>query len=147
MEKKKNPFVYFFLGFFLVGVLFSLVNLSKGRTNFFGKALVSGSISAESCRVFASPVMSKSGGDEKIRVSVFVLDDTGKGVSNKKVDLNCKDNNLCQTNRVVFSSVQSSTDNTGQAFYDISAMTAGDFEIQASVAGVVIPQTVTVIFK
>lgn len=147
MSTKKDFVIYFFLGFFLVGIIFTLVSLSLGRTNFFGKALIPGSISPEACRVFASPVVSKSGGSDRIRVTVFVLDDTGKGVPSKEVSLLCRDNSLCQTSQVVFSPIQVNTDNLGQAFYDVSAMSAGSFEVVASVEGVSIPQTVTVVFR
>ncbi len=144
---KKVTVIYATLGFFLVGVVYVLVSLSMGRTNFFGKALTRGVIFPEACRVFASPVISKAGGMDRIRVTVFVLDDTGKGAINKKVDLDCKDKTLCQTAGVTFSSVQSNTDNTGQAIFDLSAQSSGSFELQASVGSQSIPQTVTVVFR
>jgi len=144
---KKGTALYASLGFFLVGVVYVLANLSMGRTNFFGKALTRGTIFPEACRVFASPVISKAGGMDRIRITVFVLDDTGKGVLGKKVDLNCKDKALCQTAAVTFSSVQSNTDNTGQAIFDLSAQSSGSFELQASVGSQPIPQTVTVVFR
>ncbi len=144
---KKGTVLYVTLGFFLVGVVYVLANLSMGRTNFFGRALTPGAIFPEACRVFASPVISKAGGMDRIRVTVFVLDDTGKGVPNKKVDLNCKDETLCQTAAVTFSPVQSNTDNTGQAIFDLSAQSSGSFELQAGVGSQLIPQTVTVVFQ
>jgi len=144
---KKEVVVYASLGFFLVAVVFVLFNLSMGRTNFFGRASTPGTISLPACRVFASPVISKSGGNDKIRVTAFILDDTGRGVTNKTVDFSCRDVSLCQTSQVVFSPVQPNTDNIGQAFYDVSSMSEGSFEVEARVGGLSVPQTVTVVFR
>jgi hypothetical protein len=48
---------------------------------------------------------------------------------------------------VSFTEVQPQTDNLGRSLFDISSSTAGKFELQATVEGVAIPQTVTVVFQ
>lgn len=134
------------LGFFLVIVIYVVVNLSAGRTTFFGKAVNSGIFNPANSYVFASPLSVRSGGD-KVRVTVFALDGQGKGTPRKSVAVSCKDPVSCQAAGLTFLDVQPQTDTLGRAIYDLTAQTQGKFELQALVDGVIIPQTVTVIFR
>ncbi len=143
----KNSIIYFVLSLFLVGVVYAVVTLSQGRTNFFGRASAPGTFTLENTRVFASPLISKASGSDKIRVTVFVLNGEGKGVSGKNVAVNCKDPTICQSANITFLPIQPSTDNMGQAIIDLSSSVAGKYELQASVTGLAVPQTVTVVFQ
>ena len=129
---------------FLIIIIYLVANLSAGRTTFFGKAVNSGVFNATNSYVFASPLTAGIGG-ENLRVTVFVLDDRGRGIAGKTVTVNCKDPSSCQG--VEFKPVQAQTDTLGRALYDISSSAAGKFEIQASAGGISIPQSVTVVFR
>lgn len=143
---KKSAVIYVILVFFLLAVAFVVLNLSSGRTTFFGKATGSSTFSASNSYVFGSPLSVRVGGD-KIRVTVFILDGQGKGISGKPVTVSCKDAVTCQTSGIVFSDVQPQTDSLGQSIFDISGSVAGQYELQASAGGVTIPQTVTISFQ
>lgn len=143
----KKVLLYSTLTLFVVAVVYVTVTLSTGRTAFFGRALTPGLINPENSYVFASPLTAKADGQDKIRVTIFALDGQGKGSPNKVVTLNCKEQTLCQNAGMVFSSVQPNTDSLGQAIFDVSSPMAGKYELQASVTGLQIPQTVSVIFQ
>ena len=143
---KKESLAVIFLGLFVFLVSFLAFNFSKGRVVFFGKAENPGIFSATNSYLFGSPLLAKSGG-EQIRITVFALDKSGRGVKGKPVSVECKDPVTCQTSNVTIRSVQAVTDNLGRAIFDISSASPGQFEIQAKVEGVAIPQTVTVSFQ
>ena len=143
---KKNTIIYVLLLLFLLGVAFVVLSLSTGRTTFFGKASGAGVFNSTNSYVFASPLSVRAGGD-KIRVTVFALDDQGRGVSKKNVMVNCKEPANCQSLGVSITEAQSQTDTLGRALFDVSSSVAGKFELQVAVEGSVIPQTVTVNFQ
>jgi len=143
---KKESVIYITLGFFLIAVIYVTGTLSAGRTNFFGRASGEGIFNPANSYVFASPLTAKTNG-EKVRISVFALDGQGKGLSKKRVIITCKDQIVCQNAKAVVSDVQPTTDSLGQALFDFSAPVPGKFEIQASVDGGMIPQTVMVSFQ
>jgi len=123
---------------FLISLLVMVFFLSQARTVFLGRA--SGSTySLPNSYVFASPLSAKSV-SEKIRVTVFLLDDKGRGVSGKKIELS---SNPLGIN---FAPIQAETDKLGQAVFDLTSGVPGQFVIQASVEGQAFPQTVTVRF-
>jgi len=143
---KRNTLVFLLLTLFLIIVIYLVANLSQGNTTFFGKASMGGVFSVTNSYVFGSPLTARVGGD-KIRITIFALDDQRRGVSRKNVVLSCKDVVACQNAGLSFTDIQPNTDTLGQAIYDLSANAAGKYELQASIDGVVIPQTVTVLFR
>jgi len=94
----------------------------------------------ENSYLFASPLQAKAGSGEKIRVSVFLLDDQGKGVADKEVTLG-------QDPRLIITAVQPITDSLGRALFDIESKTVADFFIEAFVNAQAIPQKVRLSFK
>ena len=124
---------------FLISVLAVLFALTQGRAIYMGRA--SGSTySLSNSYVFASPLSAKSP-TERIRVTVFLLDEKGRGVAGKEIYL--------KTNPagVNFSAVQSITDKMGQAVYDLATATPGKYVVEAQTDGNSLPQTVTVKFE
>ncbi|MCX6704308.1 MAG: hypothetical protein NTZ07_02570 [Candidatus Woesebacteria bacterium] len=96
-------------------------------------------LSLDNSYVFASPLRAKANG-EQIRITVFVLNDRGMGMSGKKVTIG--DGNVLQV-----ASVQPVTDSQGRATFDISASgTPGVYIIQAATDGVTLTQKATVSF-
>jgi len=142
----KKWITIFLLVLFLIIVIYLVANLSAGRTTFFGKAVNSGVFNATNSYVFASPLTAGIGG-ENLRVTVFVLDDRGRGIAGKNVLISCKQPPDCQNLGVSFKEVQPQTDTLGRALYDITSSAAGKYEIQASIEGVALPQSVTVVFR
>lgn len=143
---KKSLLIYVLMVVFLLGVAYVVLNLSAGRTSFFGKASGAGVFNALNSYVFASPLTAKIGG-EKIRVTVFALDGQGKGVPNKVAAVTCLNQINCQSGGVTVGGVQPQTDVLGQAIFDVSASVIGKYELQAQVEGQIIPQIVTISFQ
>ncbi len=137
MKKSNLPLVLLLV--FLITLLLLAFLLTQARTIFLGRA--SGSeYSLNNSYVFASPLSAKAVA-EKIRVTVFLLDDKGRGVADKKISL------LSNPAGVNFAEIQGQTDKMGQAVYDLTSPTAGQFVISAQVEGKVFPQTVSIKFQ
>ena len=97
------------------------------------------SLSLDNSYVFASPLRAKSGG-EKIRVTVFVLDSRGLGMSQKKVSIS-------SGGPLTVTAVQTSTDGQGRATFDVSSGSgAGVYVIGATVDGAKLTQQATISF-
>lgn len=122
-----------FLGSYLLGE----------RTSFFGKAtssIADGEIALENSYLFASPLLAEAGDKEKIRVTIFILNSKGLGMTGKKVV-------LASDKGISVSEVQAATDGYGKAIFDISATNPGDYVLEAAVGGAKLPQTVRVSFR
>ena len=89
--------------------------------------------------LFASPLQANTKNNEKIRITVFVLDNQGLGVANQTVTINPQSN-------LIIENIQSTTSDTGQATFDVSSATPGKYIIKAQVGTKQIPQTVSVTF-
>jgi hypothetical protein len=146
-ERKKSKWGIIFLVLFLVLLLFSLfwsVSFIGRRTAFWGRAfspgLEAGEVALENSYLFASPLSAQSGGREKIRITVFLLDSQGKGVPGKAVFLG-------QNEKLQIKSIQAVTDNLGQALFDIAALSPADYLIEAKVDNQILPQRVKLNFR
>lgn len=97
------------------------------------------SVSITNSYVFASPVRASAGGD-LIRVTVFVLDSEGNGLFDQKVTLKTNSTN------VVVKDVQSLTDETGKAVFDLSSEVSGNYVVDAYANNIQLPQSLKVIY-
>lgn len=135
-------------GFLIILVIILLLSLSglvvliSQRTSFFGRAynLHQGEVSLENSYIFASPLQAKVGGEEKIRITVFLLDSSGRGVGGRSVSLG-------QHPSLLITPVQPVTDDLGRAIFDISANQAGEYLLEAKTDSQILPQRVKVIFR
>lgn len=127
---------------FLILSLIASVVLVFRTTIFMGKATStsSNSITLENSYLFASPLQAKADNKEQIRVTVFLLDGRGLGVSNQLVDLIVPQNLTIQNQQPI-------TDSAGKATFDLSSSLAGKFQISAKTNNQTIPQNVTVVFN
>lgn len=141
----KKHTLFLLLIFFLLLSLVLVVIFISQRTSFFGRAYgpgirPSGQVLIENSYLFASPLVALANGQEKIRVTVFILDEQGRGVAGEKVFLG-------QDERLKITSVQEVTDNLGRAIFDVSANTPGDYLIEARVGKEVLPQRIKLGFN
>ncbi len=97
------------------------------------------SISVTNSYVFASPVRASAKGD-LIRVTVFILDSEGNGLFDQKVMLKSAETSL------VIKDIQSLTDETGKAIFDLSSDVTGNFEIDTYANNIQLPQSLKVIY-
>lgn len=93
----------------------------------------------ENSYIFASPIQAKADGKEKIRVTVFLLDSQGLGVSKQPVTLKTP-------STVQVEILQNYTDDLGKASFNIYSNTLGKFEISASAPNLNLSQKVSLLF-
>lgn len=142
-RKRKFVIVGFVVVILLLLSLVVGINLVGKRTSFFGRAYdMSGGEDIEfvNSYVFASPLKASVGG-ERIRLTVFLLDGTGRGVKGKRVNVGGLEAGL------VFVSVQPITDELGKAVFDVWATKAGAYVVETSVDNVVLAQRVAITFE
>jgi hypothetical protein len=122
--------------------LFTTLYLTFIKTSFFQKASggSTSQVSLDNSYLFASPLQAATGGSEKIRITVFLLDGQGKGVMGKTVVLQADEN-------LDVESVGSTTNDLGEAIFDISSNEKAAFIIQAKADQQTLPQKVSVIFN
>lgn len=113
------------------------------RSSFFGRAtsgVAEGEVSTDNSYLFASPLQAKAADSEKIRVTAFILNSKGLGVSGKIVIITSdKGINVTQ--------VQAVTDSYGKAIFDVTATNPGEYLIEAKIGTSVLPQKIKVSFK
>ena len=136
---------YFWLILILIVFLVTLgilVYYIRFRTSITPKAStlnITSIVSISNSYVFASPLRAKANGD-LIRVTVFLLDDEGNGIFDKKVSLRVLEGQLD------IKEVQSLTDETGKAIFDVASSTIGTYNLEAFTTDIVLPQKVKVIY-
>lgn len=106
-----------------------------------GRASVSqSSFSVENSYVFLSPLKAKANSQEKLRMTVFVLNSKGLGVMGKRVALENIGNLSVET-------IQGLSDDLGKAVFDISSTQPGEFYINVKVDGASLPQKTRLSFN
>ncbi len=122
----------------LAGSVFVVIRV----TTFTNKAAGSGSASSvvtQNSYLFASPLQAKADNQEKVRLTVFILDGRGLGVSNKTVS-------IIKPSLLQLTEIQSITDDTGKAVFDLTSPSSGTYTLEAKVDGSALPQKVRVMF-
>lgn len=89
--------------------------------------------SPDNSYVFMSPLRAKANNDEKIRVTVFVLNSQGLGVQGRVISLSAAPG-------VTTEAVQGITDGFGKAYFDISSSRAGEYYLDVHVDQSILPQ-------
>ena len=146
VKKPRPHFGSFMAVFMIVFMLFALtmtVSLVSERTSLFGKAQVfvsTGRFSPENSYVFASPLSALASGQEQIRVSVFLLDTEGLGVSGKRVFLG-------QAVELKVKDIQPISDSLGRALFDVSSTKKGEYYIEVGADSQVLPQKARITFR
>mgnify|MGYP000846009794 FL=1 len=93
----------------------------------------------ENSYLFASPIQAKADSLEKIRVTVFLLDSNGLGVSRQNVSLKVPP-------QVQVETLQSTTDDLGKATFNLSSNFPGKYEISASTSDFSLSQKINLLF-
>ncbi|MBI2465306.1 Ig-like domain-containing protein [Candidatus Shapirobacteria bacterium] len=125
--------------FLLLTLLASLVLVFR-TTIFLGRATgSSSSVAYGNSYLFSSPLQAKADGKEQIRVTVYLLDGRGLGVPNQTVGLS-------SSPKVTITSIQTTTDDTGKAVFDLSSSSPIKTIVSASNNQQIIPQTVKIVF-
>ncbi len=143
-EEAKNSKSFVLLTIILIFFLITLsilVYFIKFKTDLTPNAdtfNVSKTVSNANSYIFASPVRAKAGGD-LIRLTSFILDSEGVGIYDKKVSVKT-DLNLD------IKEIQSLTDETGKAIFDIGSKIKGTYKIEVFVEGIPLDQNLLISF-
>lgn len=96
--------------------------------------------SVENSYIFASPLVARAGSSDKIRITVFVLNNQGLGVPNQQVSLNKSPDLLIEQQN-------SLTDSYGRAIFDLSSATPGEYVIGANISSTKLNESIKIIFN
>lgn len=135
MTKKILLIILLILGLTTTIFLVTQTTIFKSRANSTSSHLPV----RENSYLFASPIQAKADGQEKIRVTVFLLDSNGLGVSQQTVTLKVPSILQVET-------IQSVTDDLGKATFNLSSSTPGKFEISASTPTLILNQKINLLF-
>lgn len=125
----------------LLVLLLSLSIFANVRLIIFSRASSTGvDFSVENSYLFASPLEARANGQEKIRVTVFVLNREGRGMSNQQILLN-------KSPELVLEQINSLTDTYGRAVFDLSTTKPGEYMIAATLEGKSLGESLKIIFK
>lgn len=130
MSKKIFFFIVFII-FLLAAILF--FGLYEAKFFLSRASIKINSFSVDNSYVFITPLQARANGQEKIRVTVFVLNDQGLGVVGKKV--------FIERNQALnIDEIQGLTDQYGKSYFDISSSKPGEYYLQVFVDDIPLKQ-------
>lgn len=134
---KKYLVIIIFLSLALIASLYLVLR----TTVFIKKANTTSSspVALENSYLFVSPLQAKADGKEKMRLTVFILDGRGMGIANQTISLSV-------SSKINIIDVQSQTDESGKAVFDLTSENSGQYNVSAKSNNTVIPQQVKVVF-
>lgn len=124
----------------LLILLLTLSVFANVRLIISSRASSSGPFSIENSYLFASPLVARAGSSDKVRVTVFVLNNQGLGVPNQQVGLN-------KSPELLIEQQNSLTDSYGRAIFDLSSNTAGEYLVGASIGSTKLNESIKIIFN
>ena len=89
--------------------------------------------SLDNSYIFVTPLRARASGQEKIRLTVFLLNDQGLGVQGKNIVLG-------QNEALNIENIQALTDNYGKAYFDISSTKVGEYYLKVTVDNTALKQ-------
>jgi hypothetical protein len=116
-------FIFFIAFFWLYEVQYKV-----GRAS-----ITSYSFSVDNSYIFVSPLRAKANNNEKIRLTVFILNNQGLGVGGKKI-------NIANNKNISIEAIQGITDVYGKAFFDISSSIKGEYFLEVTIDGTALKQ-------
>jgi len=136
---KKSIFFFILLLLIIVGFI-SVFGLYEVRF-MSGRASVSqSSFSIDNSYIFNTPSQARANGQEKIRLTVFILNNQGLGVLGKKIFVGTDPSLNIET-------IQGLTDNYGKAYFDISSTKAGEYFLEIKADDTALNQKAHLIFN
>jgi len=96
--------------------------------------------SIDNSYIFSTPSQARANGQEKIRLTVFILNNQGLGVLGKKIFIGTDSSLNIET-------IQGLTDNYGKAYFDISAIKAGEYFLEVKADDTVLKSKAHLVFN
>lgn len=135
---KKN-IIFVLIVFFLV-LFLSFIFWFYEAKYFVSRAdIAKVSFSVDNSYLFITPLRARANGEEKIRITVFLLNEQGLGVFGKKVSLE-------QNNNLQVNIIQNITDEHGKAFFDVSSNVQGEYSLEIEADKIILPQKANLSF-
>jgi len=108
---------------------------------FTGRASVSqASFSIDNSYIFSTPSQARANGQEKIRLTVFILNNQGLGVMGKKIFIG-------SDQALNIEAIQGLTDSYGKAYFDISATKPAEYFLEIKADDTVLKQKAHLVFN
>ena len=108
---------------------------------FTGRADVSqASFSIDNSYIFSTPSQARANGQEKIRLTVFILNNQGLGVMGKKIFVGTDQS-------LNIEAIQGLTDSYGKAYFDISATKPAEYFLEIKADDTALKDKVHIIFN
>lgn len=98
------------------------------------------SFSVDNSYVFSTPLQARANGQEKIRLTVFILNNQGLGVLGKKIFISPDPSLNIET-------IQGLTDNYGKAYFDISSSKPAIYFLEIKADDVALNQKARLVFN
>lgn len=130
----------FILIVLLLSLFFSTYYLAKITVLSSRASTYATILSPENSYVFASPIAAKADNEQRIRITVFLLNSQGLPVVGATVKLTTSRQTLN------ISQVSPQTDETGKAYFDLSSNLPGPATVLAAVESQTLPQKITISF-
>jgi len=89
-------------------------------------SVINYAFSIDNSYLFVTPLRAKANNQEKIRITVFVLNNQGLGVMGRRVSVGADANLNAEA-------IQALTDSYGKAFFDIAGTKAGEYFLEVTV--------------
>ena len=108
---------------------------------FTGRASVSqASFSIDNSYIFSTPSGARANGQEKIRLTIFILNNQGLGVMGKKIFIGTDP-------ALNIEAIQGLTDSYGKAYFDISSTKPAEYFLEIKADDTVLKQKAHIIFN
>lgn len=124
--------IFFSLIFIIILIIFvSFFWLYEVQFKVGRASVTSLSFSIDNSYIFITPLRAKANSQEKIRLTVFLLNNQGLGVAGKKVGVG-------SGSSLTTEAIQGMTDSFGKAIFDISSVKPGEFFLEVTAEQVVL---------
>lgn len=119
----KKSILFFIILLILIVGFISVFGLYEVKF-FTSRADVSrASFSIDNSYIFSTPSQARANGQEKIRLTVFILNSQGLGVMGKKIFIGTDQS-------LNIEAIQGLTDSYGKAYFDISSVKPGEYFLE-----------------
>ncbi|KKP62897.1 MAG: hypothetical protein UR56_C0003G0004 [Candidatus Roizmanbacteria bacterium GW2011_GWC2_34_23] len=98
------------------------------------------SFSVDNSYIFSTPSQARANGQEKVRLTVFILNNQGLGVLGKKIFIGTNPS-------LNIEAIQGLTDSYGKAYFDISAVKAGEYFLEIKADDTALNQKAHLVFN
>lgn len=96
--------------------------------------------SIDNSYIFSTPSQARANGQEKVRLTVFILNNQGLGVLGKKIFIGTDPS-------LNIESIQGLTDSYGKAYFDISSSKAGEYFLEIKADDIALKSKAHLVFN